>query len=151
MSVKTVREQILAATRPTGCASAVVTSSEVGKVLKAAMSDGKVSKGEGKLIADLYDSARAHTAPRRRPGQMMTMACPEHSGHSLDAAASSRLAAFIIKYNLPSNVLATTLAIPENGGSPDPVMVTQAIPENPGAGEPIFMTQAIPENPGAAA
>lgn len=150
MSVKSVREQILAATRPTGCASGLVTSSEVGKVLKAAMSDGKVSKGEGKLISDLYDSARAHTAPRRRPGQMMTMACPEHSGYSLDAAASSRLAAFIIKYNLPSNVLATTMAIPENGGSTDPVMVTLAIPENGQSPFPV-VTQAIPENPGAAA
>ncbi len=162
MSIRSVREKILeATTRPDSCVQSRVTGQEADGILGEALKDGKISKGEAKAIADLYDNA----SPRPRPAQQnerMTKACPENPGYHLTADAEAKVECFILRYNLPlpqkMQPPALTQAIPENGqdllteatweipGDRRPTPVTLAIPENGPFRGPPLLTLAIPEN-----
>lgn len=102
MSVQSVRDAIAKAVfNREGCAGPNVTTREANTIIKTARADGRISNGERKLIADLYENRN-----QTQPGQAHTMACPESSRPTFDKTGAKNVEAFLYPM--------MTLAIPEN-------------------------------------
>lgn len=99
MSTLSVRKAIQSEMKPLGCTNAVITGPGMKKIGAAAESDGIVRPGEAVQIADLLE--KGHTPPK--PGQIMTMACPEHpaSYFSINSAAKKEANALFVRNSLP--------------------------------------------------
>jgi hypothetical protein len=79
----------------------------------------RVTEGEGKLIGDLFE--RRVKASSSRPGTMMTMACPENPGATMDTGAVKSFEAFFKRNDLPygQNVRDKINTALENGYGPE--------------------------------
>ena len=79
-------------------ADAFITKLEAETIVKEA-EKGRVTVGEGKAIADLFDRGNREVPP----GMMVTLAIPEHPGDVvMEAGANNVLNAFFAKHQVPA-------------------------------------------------
>ncbi|OGQ26556.1 MAG: hypothetical protein A2138_19480 [Deltaproteobacteria bacterium RBG_16_71_12] len=82
----------------TAMADAFITKAEAETVVKEA-EKGRLTVGEGKAIADLFDRGNRELPP----GMMVTLAIPEHPGDVvMEAGANIVLNAFFAKHAIPA-------------------------------------------------
>ncbi len=79
-------------------ADAFITKVEAETIVKEA-EKGRITVGEGKAIADLFDRGNREVPP----GMMVTLAIPEHPGDVvMEAGANNVLNAFFAKHQVPA-------------------------------------------------